>query len=239
MPVHRVHSTLSSPWSSLPLCVPSLHAVYLTITWDGCSFKQSCSGHPYMSTLQQHSHPLDPLGRIAGTFKIQTPPKFHTALLPASPCPHTLLENGYSYVSHLLDIAISHTKRSNTYGLGPTDLIRACPSEHDHHAALWQRKMGEWKGVLYLHHTTTDYLCHEKTAHIIITRVKHTSPIKCLPCTQQLWAMPQPVVASLSNSLLHLESPMEILQPYGKVESITGHMKILDTRWERNGNYLV
>lgn len=64
---------------------------------------------------------------------------------------------------------------------------------------------------------------------IIIPKIKHKSLMKDLAGTQQPQAMPQISCRIPVHSLLPLDNPVEIIQPYRKEESVTGTVKVLDT----------
>lgn len=68
----------------------------------------------------------------------------------------------------------------------------------------------------------------KSTSSLLRKNINHSCNVKLCP-------RPLGDPCPLSSAL---ENPMGILQPYGKEESITGPMKVLDAMWERNESHL-
>lgn len=65
--------------------------------------------------------------------------------------------------------------------------------------------------------------------------INHSWNVLLVPRSFKLCPRPLGDPCPLSSAL---NNPMGILQPYGKEESITGPMKVLDAMWERNESHL-
>lgn len=144
----ETHSILRSLWNSLPLCVPNMYAIYLTITWDYRSLKWSYNDH---ST--QYCHPLDPVCRIARTFDMLTNTQNSTQLCSLAASQHTpLFDNSCSNVSPLSDTIISHTERLKSYRLVPTLLISTLPLGCNYHYSYAAEEDGGMKNHIFLFH---------------------------------------------------------------------------------------
>ena len=110
------------------------------------------NGHEFEQTLGDSERQRSLVCCVVhGVAKSQTKLSGWTTLPPGLPLHHT--PPWQLSVSSLINTVINHTERLKTRRLGPMDLIRAW-SDHAGHPYSWQKKIGEWKGLLYLPYTT-------------------------------------------------------------------------------------